>query len=139
MRGIGPTEHVFLYRNQPLSKDLIHGRLKAAGERTGVKVFAHKLRHTCATQLLNAGCPITSIQKFLGHKKLNSTMIYARVHDQTVENDYYQAMARVQQRLDVPPIMAIASQPISESERKELLVLADQFAELGLSLEKWLG
>ena len=25
MRGPGPTDHVFLYRNQPLSKDLIHG------------------------------------------------------------------------------------------------------------------
>jgi hypothetical protein len=30
---------------------------------------------------LNAGCRVTSIQKFLGHKRLNSTMIYARVHD----------------------------------------------------------
>ncbi len=85
VRGPGPTDHVFLYRNQPLCKDLIHGRLKAAGERVGVKVYAHRLRHTTATQLLNAGCPVTSIQKFLGHKKLNTTMVYARAHDQTVE------------------------------------------------------
>ena len=75
---MGPTDHVFLYRNQPLSKDLIHGRLKAAGERVGVRLPAHRLRHTCATQLLNAGCPVTSIQKLLGHKKLNTTMIYPR-------------------------------------------------------------
>jgi integrase len=54
---------LFLYRNQALSKDLIHGRLKASGARVGVPIFAHKLRHTCATQLLNAGCPITSIQQ----------------------------------------------------------------------------
>lgn len=133
---MGPTEHVFLYRNQPLSKDLIHERLKSAGKRTGVKVFAHKLCHTCATQLLNAGCPITSIQKFLGHKKLNSTMIYARVHDQTVADDYYMAMGRIEQRLDVLPVLAVAEQPIPEGERKELLALTEQLAEPELSLEK---
>jgi len=44
-----------------------------------VTVYPHRLRHTCATQLLNAGCRVTSIQKFLGHKRLNSTMIYARL------------------------------------------------------------
>jgi site-specific recombinase XerD len=101
VRGIGPTDHVFLYRNQPLSKDLIHGRLKIVGDVVGVKVHAHRLRHTCATQLVNAGCRITSIQKFLGHKRLNSTMIYARVHDQTVEEDYFSAMNRVEKRLEL--------------------------------------
>lgn len=101
VRGIGPTNHVFLYRNQPLSKDLILGRLKSVGESVGVYVYPHRLRHTCATQLLNAGCRITSIQRFLGHRKLNSTMIYARVHDQTVEEDYFSAMNRVEKRLEL--------------------------------------
>ena len=66
-------------------------------------------------------------------------MIYARVHDQTVAEDYYLAMARVEQRLDAPPVLAIASQPIPEGERKELLAFVDQFAEPELSLEKRLG
>ena len=57
VRGLGPTDHVFLYRNQAISKDLIHGRLKAAGERAGVKVHAHRLRHTAATQLLTPAAP----------------------------------------------------------------------------------
>ena len=43
--------------------------------------------------------PGTSIQKLLGHQKLNSTMIYARVHDQTVSEDYYSAMGSVERRL----------------------------------------
>ena len=101
VRGLGPTDHLFLYRNEPLSKDLIRNRLQAAGKRVGVKVYPHRLRHTCATQLLNAGCRVTSIQKFLGHKRPNSTMIYARVHDQTVADDYYSAMERVEQRLRI--------------------------------------
>jgi site-specific recombinase XerD len=128
-RGIGPTDHVFLYRNQPLGKDLIHGRLKLAGERIGVKLHAHRLRHTCATQLLNAGCPVTSIQKFLGHKKLNSTMIYARVYDKTVEEDYFSAMARVEQRLAIPPTPGNPTEPVSEDHRQKLLGVAEKLEE----------
>jgi site-specific recombinase XerD len=121
VRGLGPTDHVFLYRNLPLSKDLVRGRMKASGERVGVKVYPHRLRHTCATQLLNAGCRVTSIQKFLGHKRLNSTMVYARVHDQTVAEDYYAAMERVEQRLEISPPAAQqgvigASPPAGRSE-----------------------
>jgi site-specific recombinase XerD len=95
----GSGDHVFLYRNAPLRKDLIRGRLNAIGDKVGVKVFPHRLRHTCATQLLNAGCRVTSIQRFLGHKELSSTMIYARAHDQTVAEDYFAAMEKVEKGL----------------------------------------
>ena len=103
-RGEGTGDHVFLYRNAPLKKDMLRDQLKYAGERVGVKVYPHRLRHTCATQLLNAGCRVTSIQAFLGHKKLNTTMIYARAHDQNVAEDYFAAMQRVEQRLDIVPV-----------------------------------
>ena len=76
---LGSGDHVFLVpAMRPLEGALIWYRIRKAGERAGVKVHPHGLRHTCATQLLNAGCRITSIQSFLGHKKLNTTMIYAR-------------------------------------------------------------
>lgn len=135
MRGVGPTDHVFLYRNQPLSKDLINGRLQAAGQRVGVKVYSHRLRHTCATQLLNAGCRITSIQKFLGHKKLNSTMIYARVYDQTVADDYYMAMNSVEKRLELLGTPEETKESISETERGQLLTLSAQLEEPELSVD----
>ena len=38
VRGMGPTDHVFLYRNRPLCKDLVRDRIKAAGKQAGVKV-----------------------------------------------------------------------------------------------------
>ena len=112
VRGEGSSDHVFLYRNAAVSKDLIRSRLKTIGKRIGVKVYPHRLRHTCATQLLNAGCRITSIQAFLGHKKLNTTLIYARAHDQTVAEDYFTAMSRVEQRMDIAP----APKPEPETE-----------------------
>jgi integrase/recombinase XerD len=106
VRGEGSSDHVFLFRHWPLCKDFLRDRLKAAGQRTRVKVTPHQLRHTYATQLLNAGCRITTIQTLLGHRRLNSTMIYARVHDRTMAEDYFKAMAQVEQRLELngPPV-----------------------------------
>jgi integrase/recombinase XerD len=102
VRGPGKSDHAFLYRFKPLCKDLIRDRTKAAGKRTGVKVTPHMLRHTFGTQLVNAGCRITTIQALLGHQRLNSTMTYARVHDQTVARDYYSAMLTIEGRLQQP-------------------------------------
>jgi site-specific recombinase XerD len=131
VRGMGPTEHVFLFRNQPLCKDMIPGRIRAAGKRVGVHVYPHRLRHTCATQLLNAGCRITSIQKFLGHKRLNTTLTYARVHDQTVAEDYYRAMGSVEKRLEL--VGEEPQEPVTEGERTQLLTLTEQLAQAEVS------
>jgi site-specific recombinase XerD len=135
VRGAGPTDHVFLYRNEALKKDLARTRIKDAGVRVGVKVSPHRLRHTTATQLLNAGCPVTSIQKFLGHKKLNTTMVYARAYDQTVEADYFAAMSRVEQRLELVGEPAETPQPVGASERSQLRSLAEQLFMPELSCE----
>ncbi len=130
VRGEGSGDHVFLYRNAPVKKDLIRGRLQAVGERVGVKVYPHRLRHTCATQLLNAGCRITSIQRFLGHKDLGSTMIYARAHDQTVADDYFAAMQRVEQRLDIVPEQKqeASDEVVNVLPTAQLLVWAERLA-----------
>jgi Phage integrase family len=101
----------------------------------GVKVYPHRLRHTAATQLLNAGCRVTSIQKFLGHKELSTTMVYARVHDQTVADDYYAAMSQIEKRLDLLDTQQGVSIPISNNERTQLLALTTQLEQPELNLE----
>ena len=130
VRGAGNSDHVFLYRNSPLSKNLIRARLKAIGEKVGVKVYPHRLRHTCATQLLNAGCRVTSIQRFLGHKKLNTTMIYARAHDQTVADDYFAAIQRIEQRLEIGPELENETnhEIVKVLERTRMMQLTEQLA-----------
>jgi hypothetical protein len=135
VRGQGPTDHVFLYRNEALKKDLARSHIKDAGERVGVKVYPHRLRHTTATQLLNAGCPVTSIQKFLGHKKLNTTMVYARAYDKTVEADYYAAMGRIEQRLELVGQPAETQGLVGENERGQLRALAEQLFTPDLTSE----
>jgi hypothetical protein len=83
---------------------------------------------SCATQLLNAGCRVTSIQKYLGYKKLNTTMIYARVLDKTMANDYFKAMRQIEQQLTMPT--AILYQPPS---KMEMLVLANSLVNSALT------
>jgi integrase/recombinase XerD len=137
VRGEGADDHVFLYRHRPLAKELIWARTRAAGERVGVKVTPHQLRHTCATQLLNAGCKITSIQQLLGHREIGSTLIYARVHDETVASDYYAAMARLEKSLEIPA----KTEDVKESSnddtltRTQLLAVIDQLAAPQLCVE----
>ncbi|PID86975.1 MAG: recombinase XerC, partial [Chloroflexi bacterium] len=46
-----------------VQKDLVRCRLSGTGKRTGVKITAHMLRYTFATQLVNAGCDVTTIQQ----------------------------------------------------------------------------
>jgi integrase/recombinase XerC len=83
---------------QPITDDWLHDHILALGQAAGIpRVSPHRLRHTLATRLLNAGMDITRIQKLLGHELISTTMIYARVHDATVEMDYRQAMSQIEQ------------------------------------------
>jgi len=56
----------------------------------------HCLRHTYATDLLNALIPIECLEKLLGHKSLEVTRRYARLSDKTREEQYFKAMAIIE-------------------------------------------
>jgi len=84
--------YVFIRNRLPLKRGFLAQRLRALGRRVGVVISPHRLRHTFGTQLLNVGCPVTSIQKLLGHGSLNTTMTYARAFDRTVMSDYFTAV-----------------------------------------------
>jgi site-specific recombinase XerD len=56
----------------------------------------HSLRHTFASELLNAGMRLECLQQLLGHAKLEMTRRYARLTDKTREEEYFRAMARIE-------------------------------------------
>jgi site-specific recombinase XerD len=55
----------------------------------------HCLRHTFATDLLNARMPLECLQVLLGHTSLEVTRRYARLSDKTREEEYFKAMDRI--------------------------------------------
>ena len=88
-------ESVFEVDGRPLAVRAIQGRLKIYGKQCGVKVSPHRLRHTFASQMLNAGMPVTSLQRYLGHEDLDTTMHYAGVSDPVLQKEYNQAIRKV--------------------------------------------
>jgi len=77
VRGTAQTDHVLTLHGLPVRDSLIQRRLHQYGKQAQVRVSPHRLRHTLATRLLNEG------------------MIYARVHNETVQRDYKRAHARL--------------------------------------------
>lgn len=58
------------------------------------KITPHTLRHTFATEMLNNGCDIRSVQELLGHKSLSTTGIYTHVTNEVVREEYLKAFKR---------------------------------------------
>lgn len=56
----------------------------------------HSLRHTFATDMLNAGLRLEVLQQLLGHRSTEITRRYARMSDTTREAEYFKAVARIE-------------------------------------------
>ncbi|NJN99940.1 MAG: phage integrase family protein, partial [Anaerolineales bacterium] len=96
LRSPAETDHIFIYRHQPLKVGYCGRRLRFYGERCGLHVTPHQLRFCCATLLLNAGTPILTVQRILGHQRVETTLRYARLYDSTIARHYGRAMAEVE-------------------------------------------
>lgn len=66
--------------------------LRELGGRCGVHCHPHRFRRTCATILLNKGMPIQEVSKVLGHAKLETTMIYCEIDQQSVATNHRKYM-----------------------------------------------
>jgi len=58
----------------------------------------HTLRHTFATEFLNAGLRLECLQVILGHRSIEETRRYARLTDKTREAEYFRAMSKIERR-----------------------------------------
>jgi site-specific recombinase XerD len=85
-------------KGSPISVRGIQKRMELYAQRSGLKVCCHQLRHTMATQLLNADAALVTIQDLLGHSRIRTTQRYCRVSNLKVQRDYQQAIVKVIQR-----------------------------------------
>ena len=97
VRESAPSNHLLVYKSKLVKGHLIPDRLKRWGLKASIlPMTPHRFRHTLATMLINQGMPIVSLQKFLGHQDINKTMIYARVHENTVKEQFSTAMNQIE-------------------------------------------
>jgi len=85
-------------RGRPLSVRGIQKRIEYYARKSSLEVSCHWLRHTMATQLLNADADLVTIQDLLGHDQITTTQRYCRVANLKLQRDYYKAMEVVLQR-----------------------------------------
>jgi integrase/recombinase XerD len=99
-RGDKSKEFVFYGRSNghlcySSGRGLFIKYLKKAGlDQKGYTV--HCLRHTFASELLNAGMRLECLQQLLGHQDIEVTRRYARLTDTTREEEYFRAMAVIE-------------------------------------------
>ncbi len=89
-------------RGKPISVRGIQKRIEYYARESGLNVSCHRLRHTMATQLLNADADLATIQDLLGHGQITTTQRYCRVANLKVQRDYYKAMQVVLLRAQEP-------------------------------------
>jgi site-specific recombinase XerD len=94
------TKKVFLvekgvYKGKPISVRGIQKRIEYYAKKSGITVSCHRLRHTMATQLLNAEAEVETIQDLLGHNWITTTQRYCKVSNVKVKKDYFKAMRMI--------------------------------------------
>lgn len=110
--AVGALE-AWMKERKPWKEHLIHGRNRRGGmcystarhrimgcfEKAGLShkgYTVHTLRHTFATELLNAGMRLECLQVLLGHRSIEETRRYARLTDKTREEEYFRAISKIE-------------------------------------------
>ena len=102
--GISPTAtDSFFCREDgaPLSRrqiyNIVHRTMEQAGIHSSRK-SPHVLRHSFATDMLNGGAQLTSVQQLLGHESLTATQIYTHISYRDLKQNYQLAHPRAQKK-----------------------------------------
>lgn len=97
------SDRLLIERNRPLTGYRVSQILHDHAVNAGIgHVTAHQLRHTLATQAINRGMSLDAIAALLGHKTLAMTMVYARIADRTVAEEYFAVTEKVEALYDQP-------------------------------------
>lgn len=106
-RPTGLRSNLLLLENgRPVTKLRVSNALTRIATEAGIgHVTAHQLRHTLATQAINRGMSLEAIAALLGHKTLAMTMVYARIADKTVADEYFSVTEKVEALYNQAPAL----------------------------------
>lgn len=112
------TGHLFLTnRGTSISPRGLEKIVEECAKKVGftLKVHPHMIRHTFATELLNNGADLRTIQEFLGHSSIQTTAIYTHVTYKDLKETYEKCFPREILKLDLEP-----EQNTSDGKEKEV-------------------
>ena len=88
-------------QGRPLDRHHVGRIVRRVARTAGIgNVHPHQLRHTLATQAINRGMSLEAIAALLGHKSLRMTLVYARIADRKVADEYFAVTAQVESLYD---------------------------------------
>jgi integrase len=94
---------LFIERGRRIGKQRVGDAVTNAADAAGIgRVTPHQLRHTLATQAINRGMSLEAIAALLGHKSMRMTMVYAKIANRTVAEEYFSVSEKVEALYDAP-------------------------------------
>lgn len=99
----GSTPHLFPSRKRkgrPIDRRVVNISMREYLHSAGIakRYTPHCLRHTFATQLLNASVTLEVLKELMGHRSIQNTLKYTQLYEETKRRQYDEAMARVESR-----------------------------------------
>ena len=94
-----PYDFLFTEHGHRFGRGKVALAVERISKAAGIKehISPHRLRHTLATLAVNRGMPLESIAALLGHRSLSMTMIYARIGNRTVQQEYSQVSQHLEE------------------------------------------
>jgi integrase len=97
------SELLFIDQGRRITTARVDAALRKTAAAAGIgHVTPHQLRHTLATQAINRGMSLEAIAALLGHRTLGMTMVYAKIADRTVADEYFKVSEKVEALYDQP-------------------------------------
>ena len=97
------NSYLFVEHGQRIGQGRVDRAVAKTALTAGIgHVSPHRLRHTLATQAINRGMSLEAIAALLGHRSMRMTMVYARIANRTVADEYFSVSAKVEALYDTP-------------------------------------
>lgn len=94
---------IFVEQGRPVPVSRVDAAVAKAAAAAGIgRVSPHQLRHTLATQAINRGMSLEAIAALLGHRSLHMTLVYAKIADRTVADEYFTVSEKVEALYEAP-------------------------------------
>jgi integrase len=97
------SHYLFIEHGQRIGEGRVDRAVAKAAKAAGIgHVSPHRLRHTLATQAINRGMTLEALAALLGHRSMRMTLVYARIADRTVADEYFSVSEKVEALYDQP-------------------------------------